>query len=141
MPDKPTLPVPQLAESPELAPHFDGLRKGQLILPRCDACSVIVWYPRAFCPSCGSTTVTWVESRGRGTVYSFTIVRKGVGPFADCAPYVVAYIELDEGPRVLTNIVGAPEEVAIGAEVTARYELDADGTPILRFQLLSTRAL
>ena len=135
MPDEPTLPVPPLSESPELARHFDGLRAGVLLLPRCDACTVVIWYPRAFCPSCGSAAVTWFEACGRGTVYSFTIVRKGIGLFADHTPYVVAYVELDEGPRVLTNIVGPPEEVAIGVEVAARYELDADGTPILRFQL------
>jgi uncharacterized protein len=134
MPDQ-QLPVLPLGDSPELAPHFDGLRACRLLLPRCDACGETIWYPRAFCPSCSGREVKWIEATGDGLVYSYTVVHKGIGPYADHAPYVVAYVELDEGPRVLTNIVGPTEGLAVGSRVAAVFELDAEGTPSLRFRL------
>lgn len=77
--------------------------------------------------------VDWVAASGRGTVYSFTVAARGLGSWKDRAPYVIAYVELDEGPRVLTNIVGtAPEMVKIGEAVTAVVEID-EGVPALRF--------
>src|SRR3954447_1553830 len=99
------LPISPLRPLPELEPHFAALDEGRLVLPRCDACDEAIWYPRTFCPSCGSTSVTWFEASGAGEIYSFTVVRKALGDFAEHAPYVVAYVELDEGPRVLTNVL------------------------------------
>jgi uncharacterized OB-fold protein len=75
------------------------------------------------CPDCGRLGVEWVEASGRGAVYSFTVSHRGPGPWADHVPYVVAYVELDEGPRVLTNLVGLdPGDVRIGMPVAAVFE-------------------
>jgi uncharacterized protein len=129
------LPISQLRRSPELEPHFAGLDEGRVVIPRCDECGEAIWYPRAFCPTCGSSSVSWVEASGEGEIYSFSVVRKGTGDWAEHAPYVVAYVELDEGPRVLTNVVAPWEGIEVGSRVQATVEKDADGTPILRFAL------
>jgi uncharacterized OB-fold protein len=131
----PELPVPPLAPNVEADVHFDGLRSGRLLLPRCDACATVIWYPRTFCPACASRDVTWIEASGRGVVHSYTVVHKGTGLYADAAPYVVAYVELDEGPRIMTNIVGPTDGIAIGDTVVAEFPVSDDNTPILRFRL------
>jgi uncharacterized OB-fold protein len=104
-----------------------------VVLPKCDACGELIWYPREFCPFCASTSVTNTELSGRGTVYSFTIMRRGSGPFSDRAPYVVAMVTLQEGPTVMTNIVGVdPMAVFVGQAVTAVFDRAGDDA-ILRF--------
>ena len=129
------LPVSPAAVTPDNAPFFEGLEEGRVTLPRCRRCGHVIWYPRHFCPVCGSAEVGWFQASGRGTVYSFTVVRRGQGEWATAAPYVVAYVELEEGPRLLTNIVGAePGAVSIGARVVAVIDRIDDAPPVLRFR-------
>jgi len=136
MNERPVLPTRAGRPNHETAAFWDGCLNSQLVLPRCDACSEFIWYPRRFCPFCASTDVTDVAVSGRGTIYSFTVIRKGVGPFRDAAPYVLAYVELDEGPRIQTNIIGVdPDTVHIGQPVHVVFEpvLDPatpDGPPV-----------
>ena len=121
--ERPMLPTRAPKQNPETAAFWDGCRNSQLVLPRCDACGELIWYPRRFCPFCASTAVTDVAVSGRGTVYSFTVIRKGVGPYRDAAPYVLAYVELEEGPRIQTNVIGVdPETVHIGQPVHVVFE-------------------
>jgi uncharacterized protein len=133
------LPHPRPPYSPEAEPFWSAAAEGRLVLPVCDACAHHIWYPRSWCPVCGQDAVTWTELRGRGVVYAATVVRRGMGPWGDAVPYVVAYVELDEGPRVLTNIVtDDPEAVRIGQTVVAVFvpvDASADDPPqaILRF--------
>ncbi len=111
----------------EAAPFWEAVADGHLVLPVCDACGHPIWYPRAWCPVCGSDSVTWTEMSGRGTVYACTVIRKARGPWAPAAPYVGAYVELDEGPRLLTNVVtDDPDSVRIGMPVTAVFVPVAD---------------
>jgi uncharacterized OB-fold protein len=118
----------------ESRPFWDGLAAGQLRLQRCGDCDAVVWYPRGLCPHCGSVALAWFTASGLGTVYSFTVVRRGPEPFSAAAPYVVAYVELAEGPRVLTNIVGGdPELTRIGQPVRAFFDPGPDGRVLLRF--------
>jgi len=124
----------------EAAPFWAAAAEGRLVLPVCDACGHPIWYPRSWCPVCGSDSVTWTEMSGRGVVYAHTVIRKGMGPWAAAAPYVGAYVELDEGPRVLTNVVtDDPDAVHIGMAVAATFApVDDDqerpvGQAILRF--------
>jgi hypothetical protein len=135
----PALPspgVPPSAVTAHTAPFWAGLADGRLRLPRCDDCGSVIWYPRPLCPHCHGPRATWFDASGRGTVYSFTVVRRGSGVYADAAPYVVAYVELDEGPRVLTNIVGGEAGgLHVGAPVEAVLAPVADGEPLLRFRL------
>jgi uncharacterized protein len=122
------LPTARPPFNPEAAPYWDAAREGRLVLPVCDACDHPIWYPRSWCPVCGSDAVTWTEMSGRGTVYACTVIRRGMGPWADAAPYVGAYVELDEGPRILTNVVtDDPEGVHIGGAVVATFVPVADG--------------
>ena len=117
------LPVPAVPEAPELGAYWAAAAAGRLVLPRCRQCGFVIWYPRNFCPACGAADVEWTDSPGLGTVYSCTVTRHGPGRYRDVGPYVLAYVELDEGPRVMTNIVGcAPEEVAIGQRAVAVFD-------------------
>ncbi|MFI0405618.1 Zn-ribbon domain-containing OB-fold protein [Actinomadura sp. 3N508] len=102
--------------------------EGRLLLPRCESCATVIWYPRPFCPRCGGRHVTWFPASGEATVYSYTVVRKARGEYRDLTPYVVAYVELAEGPRILTNIVGCdPSEVSIGQPVTLMFDPPEEG--------------
>lgn len=129
------LPVPGVPVAPEAKPYWEAAREGRLRLQRCPSCESFVWYPRGTCPTCGSNELQWVESPGHGSVYSFAILRRGDGAFKDAAPYVLAYVELDEGPRVLTNVVGCPvDEVTVGMRVVARFDRGQDEAVALRFE-------
>ena len=129
------LPLREPETTPATEPYWRGAAEGRLMLVRCDACQSVVWYPRGFCPDCGGRALTWFEATGLGTVYSFTITRRGLGPWKDAGAYVMAYVELDEGPRVLTNIVGcAVDDVAIGQRVRAVFDATTSGTALVRFR-------
>jgi hypothetical protein len=124
----------------ETAPFWAALAEGRLEVPVCDACGHHIWYPRTWCPVCQGDAVTWTALSGRGTVYARTILRKAMGPWGAAAPFVIAYVELDEGPRVLTNVeTEDPSSVEIGTEVHAVFvpvDEPPDGSPathLLRF--------
>lgn len=108
----------------ETAPFWDGCRRGELRLPRCPVCDVLVWYPRSHCPRCGGRTLRWETLSGTGTIYSFTRIARGAGAWSNVRDYVVAFVELTEGPRVLTNIeLPNPVSVlSIGAPVTVYFD-------------------
>ena len=111
----------------ETAEFWDGCASERLLLPRCDDCGEFIWYPRLVCPFCGSQSVSYVEASGLGTVYSFTVVRRGSGAYRDSAPYVVAMVELDEGPIMMTNVAGAdPETIVVGMPVRVVFEPAGD---------------
>jgi uncharacterized OB-fold protein len=127
------LPIPPATVTPDNEEHFAALAEERLLLPRCRSCGEVFWYPRHFCPFCGALGVEWIEASGRGTVYSFTVVRRGgLGPYAEAMPYVVAYVELEEGPRVMTNLLD--EDVEIGDPVEAVFERSDAAPPMLRFR-------
>jgi hypothetical protein len=129
------LPAPVPERTPETEPFWAATQEGRLVLAHCDGCGATIWYPRAVCPSCGGRSIGWLEASGRGQVYSFSIAYRGPGPYRDVAPYVVAYVELDEGPRVLTNIVGCPpEEVRIGQTVRVVFDDTGAGCALYRFE-------
>lgn len=133
------LPAPPPPVTVETQPFWDASAEGRLVLPRCQRCSTVIWYPRSFCPECHSDGVDWFEASGRGTVYSFSIVRKGDGPFREASPYVLAYVELEEGPRLLTNIVDCdPEAVAIDQAVEVVFADTGKGTAVPRFRPSAT---
>lgn len=119
-------------------PYWEAAARGKLLLPRCPGCAAVVWYPRSFCPVCHSTELEWSELSGRGTIYSFTVNRTGRAdhPAYRGAPaYVLAYVQLAEGPRVLTNVIGCePEGIHCGQPVRAVFDgTDDDGAALVRF--------
>jgi uncharacterized protein len=132
--DRP-LPAPAPERTPETEAFWDATAAGLLLLARCDRCDAVIWYPKTYCPECGGLSVSWREAAGTGTVYSFTVAHRGPGPFRDAAPYVIAYVELTEGPRVLTNIVGCePDQVAIGQPVQVVFSGTGQGSALYRFE-------
>lgn len=101
------LPTPTPDVNPETEPFWEATADGQLLIQQCGECDRVYYYPRSRCPDCGADTTEWVEASGRGEIYSYTITRGGVGnPYAGATPFVLAYVELEEGPRMLTNVVG-----------------------------------
>jgi uncharacterized OB-fold protein len=128
------LPTPAPLINVETKAFWDATVQGKLLLPRCASCNTFIWYPRKFCPECSSFDVTWVEASGRGTIYSFTVNRRGQGDYRDMA-YVLAYVELDEGPRMLTNIVDCDyDKVAVGQSVELVFHDTGKGVALPRFR-------
>ena len=123
--DKP-LPVPT---NPELSkPFWDAAKRHELVVPRCKRCSNLHFYPRELCPICLSSDLEWVPISGRGRVYSFTVVYQPANrAFAQETPYVFAMIQLDEGPRLISNVVEVPvEDVKVDMPVVVVFD---DVTP------------
>jgi uncharacterized OB-fold protein len=116
------LPAPIV--NADSAPYWEGARADKLLLQKCGDCGTLRFFPRYLCTECGSDHTDWTEASGRGTVHSFTIVHRAAFPeFQAQTPYVVALIDLEEGPRMMTNIVGDDAlDVAIGDEVTVEFE-------------------
>lgn len=101
---------------------YAGCREGRLLLQQCGDCKGWQFYPRILCSHCGSRTLHWRPASGRGRIATFTVVRQAVSPAYD-APYVVALVDLDEGPRMMSHIVGCdPESVRVGEAVGVQFE-------------------
>lgn len=103
MTDKP-VPVP----TPETQPFWDGCAAGELRIQRCTDCGKPYFYPRPVCPDCGSANVEWFTASGRATLYSYVINHRAAPGFADDGPYAIAVVQLEEGPRMMSNIRGLP---------------------------------
>jgi uncharacterized OB-fold protein len=118
------MPIPD----PESAPYWEAAAEHRLVVQRCDACGHHYLYPRSACPRCWSTGNTWIDASGRGSVYSSTVIHRNDLPaFRDRVPYVVAIVELEEGPRLMTNVEGCePEDVRCGMPVVVSFRTDAD---------------
>ena len=113
-----SLPTPEPLVFEEAAPFWAGAKNGALMLPFCGGCEKVIWYPKAFCNACGASDVQWRQASGRGELYSFTEVHRGEGAYRDTPSFVLALVDLDEGVRMLTNIVEcAPEALRIGQRV------------------------
>ncbi len=114
-------PVPE--PTPETERFWRAASEGRLLLSECRDCGLTYHYPRALCPDCFSDDVEWREAAGTGEVYSYTVMR-GVSGWPESAlPLVYAHVELDEGPRVITNIVDCdPDRVEVGLPVAVRFE-------------------
>jgi len=114
------IPVP----TPETAEFWRGCQAGELRIQRCDACGHHQFPPQGFCRHCSSGRLRWVAASGRGTVLSYTIVHWSPNPaYAAEAPYSLALIQLDEGPRMLSNIIGCPPgSIKIGMAVRVEFE-------------------
>ncbi len=132
------LPAPPPIVLPEVKPFWNATAEGRLVLPKCLECETVIWYPRPFCPACASTRVEWIAASGRGTVYSFTVNRRGQADlvaYRDAGAYVLAYVELEEGPRMMTNIVECdPDSVTIGQQVEVVFHQTGQGTALPRFR-------
>src|SRR5690554_5523132 len=116
----PTSPPPAI--DPETLPYWDGAAQGQLVLPYCLDCADYFWYPRGFCPRCSGSRLRWDQSSGTGEIYSWTIVRRSFGVWKSHLPFSVAWVTLDEGVSVATNIIDVDvQRLAIGLRVQAVF--------------------
>ena len=132
------LPSPAPTVTPDSVAFWDATSEGRLVLPRCRSCNEFIWYPRFFCPRCSSTDLEWCQVSGRGTIYSFTITRRGMGDYKDAGPYVLAYVQLDVGPRMLTNVVDCDEaNLEIGLPVEVVFHDTGGSASLPRFRPLA----
>jgi uncharacterized OB-fold protein len=131
MGDKPT-PKP----TPETRPYWDGARAGELRVQRCRACSEHYFYPRPFCPRCGSADVAWVPVSGRARLHSYVISYRAAPGFEAETPYAIAVVQLEEGPRLMTNIVGVentPENLVLDMALEVVFQERGDQcVPVFR---------
>ncbi len=125
---------PQTFGNAETAPFWRAAAQGKLLIKRCDDCSTHHWYPRSHCPHCGAGETEWVEASGTGTIYSFTVMRRGGGQ-------VPCYVTLDEGISIFTNIVDCdPDDIAIGQRVRVQFRDEKNGVAVPVFTLESVAA-
>jgi uncharacterized OB-fold protein len=134
------LPAPAPAVNPETKEFWDATAEGRLLLKRCLDCGGVIWYPRAFCPECSSMRTEWFPASGRGRVYSYTVNHRTEGAYKDAGPLVLAYVELEEGPRMMTNIVGAGARLAVGLPVEVVFHDTGEGSALPRFRPAATAA-
>lgn len=131
---EPGYPVP--AVNADTKPYWDAARAGKLLLKTCRACRKAHFPPRHLCPTCWTPCSDWIEAKGEGSVYSFTIMRRAPSPeFAVRVPYVIALVALDEGPRMLANVVGEDAlAVRVGERVRVVFEQRKDGFALPQFE-------
>ena len=133
MADKSKIPVP--IPTPETAHFWEGTKAGELRLQKCDDCSHTYFPPRPFCPSCASKQVSIFKASGRGFLYSYVINMRDHPAFD--APYSIAIVELDEGPRMMTNIINVeqtPEALQLDMLVEVTFEAVSDDISLPYFQ-------
>jgi uncharacterized OB-fold protein len=119
----PQRPIPK--PTPETAEFWAGARRHELRIQRCRACGRAYFFPRPFCPHCASHDVEWFTASGRGRLYSYVINHRPPPGFQDAAPYVIAVVELDEGPRMMSNVVGvepSPERLPADLPLEVAWE-------------------
>ncbi len=120
MGEKPRRPLPTLLE-PDTQPFWEATKDHELRYQVCDDCNKIVFYPRRHCPHCMGLNLSWKTSQGEGAVYTYTVIRQIAHPaFRERAPYIIAWIDLDEGFRMLSTIVS--DEITIGQRVRVTWD-------------------
>jgi uncharacterized OB-fold protein len=113
-------PIPPV--TPETESFWEATTHGRLLIGDCQACDEAFYYPREHCPYCFADDVALTEAAGTGNVYSYTVGHQIDEWPEDKLPVIIAYVELEEGPRIMTNIIGCePEEVEIGAAVEVDF--------------------
>lgn len=115
--------------------YWEGTKDNKLFIQYCSHCENYQFYPRIICKNC-MMDVEWVEASGKGTIYSYTILERAYNKlFTGKEPYVVGLIELEEGPRMMSNIVNVDiDEVEIGMEVSAVYNQEFDEYKLIQFE-------
>ncbi|MBV1877264.1 MAG: Zn-ribbon domain-containing OB-fold protein [Pseudomonadales bacterium] len=118
-----TRPLPKHKEL-DSQEFWAGTKEKEFRYQQCDNCETVIFYSRRHCTGCTSGNLVWKKAAGTGTVYTFSIVRQSYHPFfRNMAPYTVAFIDMDEGPRILSNVVGIDaDEVKIGQRVQLEWE-------------------
>ena len=103
-------PVPK--PTPETRPFWDAAQQRRLLIQACDDCGTRYFYPRPLCPACLSRNVRWLEARGRARLHTFVINHRPPRGFPVAAPFVIGIVELEEGPRMMSHIIGVTADPA-----------------------------
>jgi hypothetical protein len=121
--------IPAPEANPETKPFWEAAAEGRLLIKKCVTCGQVHFYPRAICPFCGGDKTEWVTASGRGTVYSYSVMRRVP------IPYALAYVTLEEGVTMMTNIVdGDLDAIRIGQRVTVAFKPSEGGPPVPMFR-------
>lgn len=117
-------------------PWWEAAAEGRLLAVRCNECHELHYYPRPFCPRCGGDSVEWEQVSGDATLYTWSVVHQNdLPPFAGKVPYVAAIVDLAEGPRMMTNVVGCEfEDLRVGMALRVEFEEIGDGFSIPVFR-------
>ena len=129
-------PIPALRGEEKV--YFDEAKAGRLVYQRCRGCNAAIFYPRSVCPTCMSEELEFVPSAGRGTIYSYTtLYRAGHPAFKDDVPYTIVLVDLEEGVRVLADLVeSAPDSVDVGLPVEVLFDAVTEEFTVPRFRLV-----
>lgn len=120
--------IPAPSANPETKEFWDAAARGQLLIKRCRTCAAVHYYPRAACPFCGSDSTEWQTASGSGTIYSYSVMRRAE------VPYAVAYVTLDEGVTMMTNLVDCDfNALRIGQRVKVVFKPSDGGPPVPTF--------
>jgi hypothetical protein len=120
--------IPAPPPNPETKAFWEAASQGKLLIKRCKACGQAHYYPRALCPFCGSDATEWQAAVGSGTVYSYSVMRRAE------VPYAIAYVTLDEGVTMMTNLVDCSlDAIRIGQRVRVVFKPTEGGAPVPMF--------
>lgn len=132
--DASTRPLPEPTDL--TLPFWQAAKAGRLDLQYCTDCAGFQFYPRPCCVRCGSTALQWRTSAGLGRIYTYTINHRAANPYmADKLPYAVVVVQLDEGPRMMGNLINTPlSEITIGLRVRTVFEPVSDDITLVHFE-------
>ena len=127
-------PLPQA--NPDTQPFWDGCKEHELRFQKCMDCGHVRWPPSMICPECHAALTEWITAGGKGAVYTYAVYHRAFHPaFKDDLPYVAAIVELEEGPHLLTNIIGCkPEAVRCDMPVKVAWEDVTDEFSLPKFK-------
>ena len=131
----PKRPLPEA--TPETREFWEGAKRGELRIQRCLACKKAYFFPRPFCPSCSSKDVEWFTASGKASLYSYVISYRPAYGFQDYVPYVIAVVQLEEGPRMMTNVIGiepTPENLPIDLPLEVSWDKQDDNITLPLFR-------
>ncbi|MEM0349979.1 MAG: Zn-ribbon domain-containing OB-fold protein [Candidatus Caldarchaeum sp.] len=131
-------PLPQITEYTQA--FWQAAKNGQLMIQECRRCGHKQWYPRPSCTSCGSLDLGWRQSSGKGSIHSFTVIRRVVANSPDFQrdiPFVIAEVDLDEGVRMYARVEASPEQVRVGQRVKVSFR---EATPEITLYTFSPSA-
>lgn len=118
-------------------PFWQGAREGKLCLQRCSTCSHVEFYPKKYCSHCLNDSLEWFETSGFGTIHTFTVIHRAPSKkFAEKVPYVVALIDVDEGARLMANVLSPIEKVKVGSRVEVVFE-ETENKVLPQFKLVT----
>ncbi len=131
-----TKPLPRPVNEELTRPFWDAVKNHRLVMPHCKHCANLFFYPREQCPNCYSSDTEWVIVSGKGRLYAFTVVYQPSNPvFQPDTPDIYAIVQLDEGPRIPTNLVDCElADAQIDMPVEVAFEDVSDDATLVKFR-------